>query len=170
MNPTTALLVIDIQRGLFSKPTPVYQEQRLLDIINDLVSRAHAARAQVVIVQHENDSFLAPASDGWQLHPSLKPGEHYLSVRKHHASAFNGTDLKAELAARGVTRVVIVGVVTQGCVKATCQDAIKLGYETVLVKDGHSSYAKDAAQLIETWNQRLASEGANVKPAAEIEF
>lgn len=170
MGKNTALLVIDVQRGLFAKSTPVYHGQQLLDTINGLVARAHEAGAPVAFVQHENESYLAPGTDDWQLHSSLEPLQGDLRIRKRHGSSFQDTDLKAELAARGVTRVVIAGLVSHGCVKATCEDALRLGYETVLVRDGHSSYSRDAAQLIETWNQRLELEGAAVVLASEVEF
>jgi hypothetical protein len=38
----------------------------------------------------------------------------------------------------------------------------------VLAGDGHSSYSKDAARLIEEWNRKLGEAGAVVLPAAQI--
>jgi len=64
--------------------------------------------------------------------------------------------------------VVVSGLVTHGCVRATCQGALALGYAVALVADGHSSYSKDAARLIEAWNCTLAEAGAVVLPAAEV--
>jgi hypothetical protein len=38
------------------------------------------------------------------------------------------------------------------------------------VKDGHSSFSKEAPQLIEEWNKKLGRLGAELKAAEEVEF
>jgi hypothetical protein len=48
--------------------------------------------------------------------------------------------------------------------------ALQLGYEVILVSDGHSSYSKDAAQLIDKWNRNLSELEAGLIPASEITF
>ncbi len=165
-----ALLVVDVQRELFAKSTPIYQAERLLANVNALVARARAAGAPVFFVQHSSDRILAKGSEGWQLHPALQPSAGDGRVDKLHGSAFEGTGLGAELAARQVDRVVVAGLVTHGCVKATCLDAVRLGYGVTLAGDAHSSYSKDAARQIEQWNGKLATAGVQVRPTAEIEF
>jgi hypothetical protein len=42
------------------------------------------------------------------------------------------------------------------------------GFKVVLVSDDHSSFSKDAAQLIEKWNQAFQEKGANVVEAREV--
>jgi nicotinamidase-related amidase len=162
----TALLVIDVQHGLFRKSTPIYRAEPLLNTIATLIDRAHAAGALVVYIQHASDKVLPFGSADWQLHPRLHPGEGDLVVHKQHGNAFEDTSLHAELAGRGVGRVVVTGLVTHGCVKATCLGGLELGYEVVLAEDGHSSYSKDAARLIEEWNRKLGEAGAQVVPAS----
>lgn len=44
------------------------------------------------------------------------------------------------------------------------------GYKVVLVSDGHSSYSKDAAQLIEQWNRVMSEKGAEVVEAQKVKF
>jgi nicotinamidase-related amidase len=166
----TALLVIDVQQGLFRKSTPIYRAEPLLNTIGTLIERAHAAGALVIYIQHASDKVLPFGSQDWQLHPQLHPGENDLIVHKQHGNAFEDTPLQAELAGRGVGRVIVTGLVTHGCVKATCLGALALGYVVVLAEDGHSSYSKDAAQLIEEWNRRLGEAGAVVIPAAQVGF
>ncbi len=168
--PGSALLVIDVQRELFAKPTPMHRAEALLDNINTLVERAHAAGAPVVYVQHSSPKTIPLESDGWQLHSALVPTSADVMVRKTVGNSFEDTPLHAELKARGVDRVVITGCVTHGCVKATCLGALELGYQTTLVADAHSSYSKDAARLIEEWNKKLAEAGAQVIPAADVRF
>ena len=166
----TALLVIDVQHGLFRKSTPIYRAEPLLNTVATLIERAHAASVLVVYIQHASDKVLPFGSTDWQLHPRLHPGEGDLVVHKQHGNAFEDTPLHADLASRGIKRVIVAGLVTHGCVKATCLGALELGYEVVLAADGHSSYSKDAARLIEEWNRKLSEAGAVVAPAGQIAF
>lgn len=164
----TAVLVIDVQLGLFQKSTPIYRAKELLAGINALAGRAHQSGAQVVYIQHASDKVLPYGSTGWQLHPQLQPLPGDLRIDKQHGNAFEETPLDAELRARGIRSLVICGLVTHGCVKATCLGALDLGYRVVLAGDAHSSYSKDAARLIEEWNAKLQAAGAEVAPAAEL--
>ena len=167
----TALLVIDVQIGLFKKTLPVYQAADILANINALIFRARAAGIPVIYIQHCNDSFLLKDTPDWHLHPDLCPptaGD--LRIYKRHGSAFEDTPLEKELEARGVGALVVCGLVTHGCVRAACQDALALGYRLTLAADGHSSFSKDAARLIDEWNTRWSQAGALVLPAAEIDF
>lgn len=165
-----ALLIIDVQRGLFSHGTPVYQGERLLENVCRLSERAAQAGAPVFYVQHTNKTQLIEGSEAWDLHPALHPLPADLHIKKQHGSALKDTPLLTELKQRNVHTLVITGLVTHGCVKATCQDALKHGYRVALVSDGHSSYNSDAGQLIETWNAKLAQEGAELWQAEEIQF
>ncbi len=174
---STALLVVDVQQALFERPTPIHRADELLDTLSDLVERAHAAGALVVYIRHGN-KLLQPGSSGWQLHPRLQPageptGEPVgddLVIDKTHGDAFQDTSLDAKLKARSITNVVVTGLVTHGCVRATCLGGSNRGYDVVLVADGHSSYHRQAARLIKEWNETLAASLAFVLPAAEIDF
>jgi nicotinamidase-related amidase len=165
-----ALLVIDVQQGLFQKSTRLYGAKELLATINELVERAHAASAPVFYVQHSSDKVLPFGSDEWQLHPDLHPTDGDRRVHKHRGNAFEETELDTVLKSEGVGAVVVTGLVTHGCVKNTCLGAHELGYKVVLVADGHSSYSKDAARLIEEWNRTLSGGIAEVRPARDIAF
>ena len=94
----TALLVIDVQHGLFRKSTPIFRAEPLLDTITTLVEHAHAAGVLVVYIQHASDKVLPFGSADWQLHPRLRPGEGDLVVHKQHGNAFEDTSLHGELA------------------------------------------------------------------------
>jgi nicotinamidase-related amidase len=134
-----ALLVIDVQQALFDRPTPIYKAQSLLANLQTLIECARQQGALVIFVQHSNDSLLRKDSPGWQLHPSLQPQPGDLHIYKLHGSSFEGTELGVELTGRGIQKVAICGLVTHGCVKAGCLDALKLGYQTTLISDAHSS-------------------------------
>ena len=64
-----ALLVIDVQQGLFARSTPIYHADDLLKNIGTLVDRAHRAGAPAFYVQHSSEKILVEGSDEWQLHP-----------------------------------------------------------------------------------------------------
>jgi nicotinamidase-related amidase len=162
--------VIDVQRGLFNKSTPIYQSESLLANIQLLIDSAKSAGAMVVYVQHSAEQHLVMGTEDWQLHAQLNPQPDDRQVHKRHSSSFEGTALGEELAARMVGRLVVCGLVTHGCVKATSLDALRLGYRVVVAQDAHSSYSPKAAQLISEWNARLGQAGAEVYPAAEITF
>ena len=98
---TAALLVIDVQQGLFRKSTPIYRAEPLLNTLEALIERAHAAGTLVAYIQHASARVLPFGSADWQLHPRLQPGEGDLVVHKQHGNAFEDTPLHGELAARG---------------------------------------------------------------------
>jgi nicotinamidase-related amidase len=166
----TALLVIDVQKGLFEEPTPVYQADVALSNINTLVDRAHAAGVPVFWVQHSTKTTLIEGSYSWQLHPALQPlmTDHF--TRKHHGNAFEDTPLKGELDALKVGKVVIVGLVSDGCVQATCKGAHALGYDVTLVKDAHSTDSPNGGHVIDHWNEKLSQGIVRLVATADVEF
>ena len=167
---TTALLVIDVQRGLFEKTIPIYRADELLDNIEALIARAHRAGALVVYVQHASKAALPEGSEDWQLHPRLKPLKKDFVVHKTHPSALEGTPLDEALKARKISRLVVTGLVSHGCVRATCIDAQAKGYDVILVEDGHSNYHKHAAQVVAEVNARLADGVAKLRATRAIRF
>jgi nicotinamidase-related amidase len=164
----TALVVIDVQRGIFSRPTPVFNADILLLNINSLKKQFADAGAAVFFIQHSNQKLLVAGSDNWLFHPELEISEYDIIIQKTHGNAFEGTNLKGELDAKGIRNIVITGLVTNGCVKATCIGGDELGYRVILVEDGHSSYVKGAAKLIRDWNRKLSEEFVDLYPISAI--
>ncbi|MEO7007047.1 MAG: isochorismatase family protein [Terrimesophilobacter sp.] len=70
-----------------------------------------------------------------EIMPQVAPSEDELVLVKQYASAFFGTSLSSTLQANGIDTVVIVGVSTSGCVRATAVDAMQFGFISVVVKD-----------------------------------
>jgi len=89
-------------------------------------------------------------------------------VHKLHGNAFEGTNIKEILDSKGIENIVITGLVTQGCVRATSIGGDEIGYRVILVKDGHSNYRKDAQKVIEKWNQELGKHHAELLLADEV--
>jgi nicotinamidase-related amidase len=166
----TALLVIDLQRALFTRHDPVFNDWKVIETINSLVTRAQLFGVRVVYIQHENDSFLKKGSDGWQFHPEIKPKLSDLVVHKNQGNAFLGTTLRSDLEARGIRHLLITGLVTQGCVRATSLGGLKLEYDVFLVQGAHSTYSKDAESVIEKQEAELQEAGVHLVTPEQIDF
>jgi nicotinamidase-related amidase len=67
--------------------------------------------------------------------PAAAPLEDELVVVKQYASAFFGTSLSATLRGLGVDTVVLIGVSTSGCIRATAVDAVQHGFVTLVVRE-----------------------------------
>ena len=74
----------------------------------------------------------APGSWGAQALPP-SPGE--VVVTKQYASAFFGTSLASTLHTLSVDTLVIAGVSTSGCIRATAMDALNCGFHPQVVRD-----------------------------------
>lgn len=166
----TALVIIDVQRALFERSVQVFHAETFLQNICTLMNLAHESNIPVFIFRHANKSYLARGSEGWQLHTSLEPAASDILLDKQYGSAFRDTDFEQMLQKRNIRRIVVAGLVTNGCIKATCNDAIKRGYHITLVKDAHSSFHKDAATIIEEYNHRLSEQGMGVVDTQAIQF
>lgn len=178
MTSKTALVIIDVQVGLFDE---VYDEDReVLERIQDLIARAHEAGSPVVYVQHNGWSGhpLEPGAPGYAIHPSIAPDEGDVIVQKRASDSFHDTTLQRELDALGMTQVVIVGAQTEFCVDTTCRRAASLGYGVTLVADGHTTGDRDTmttAQIVAYHNTILPqlvtpNEPIKVRPTADIAF
>jgi len=78
--------------------------------------------------------FADGAPGGWG-ELALRPGAGEPVVVKQYASAFFGTSLAATLHTAGVDTVVLAGVSTSGCVRATAMDALNSGFRPQVVRD-----------------------------------
>jgi len=165
-----ALLVIDVQKGLFTKSTPVYQAEQLLKNITTLIQKARSQGVPVIFVQHANDKTLVEGGRDWQLHPDIQPVDGELIIHKRHGDAFVDTPLQSELEKMGINLLFVTGLVTHGCVRATSLGAIGAGYRVKLVSDGHSCFSKHAAQLIQKWNQAIQETGAGLIETEAVDF
>lgn len=65
----------------------------------------------------------------------LEPAPDELVVSKQYPSAFFGTSLASTLTAAGIDTLVITGLTTSGCVRATCVDACSHGFIPIVVAD-----------------------------------
>jgi maleamate amidohydrolase len=80
-------------------------------------------------------AFAEGADGGWgEIAPPLEPKPGEPVVVKQYASAFFGTSLAATLHAAGVDTVVVSGVSTSGCIRATATDALNHGFRPQVVR------------------------------------
>jgi nicotinamidase-related amidase len=175
MNQKTALVIVDLQQGMFTLPDPLYRGDQLLRTLSDLVERARQSGTPVVYLQHDGSEGhpLAPSTPGWPIHPAVAPNENDIVVRKQHCDAFCETRLETTLKELQVTRLVVAGLQTEYCVDTTCRRAFSLGYQVVLVGDGHSTCDTEslkASAVIAHHNQVLGEVFATVQAAHEITF
>ncbi|WP_404483078.1 cysteine hydrolase family protein [Pseudomonas sp. HT11] len=162
-----ALLIIDMQNGLYDGPDKPFERERVLGTINQLIQRARSAHAPIFVAQHigPSGSPIEAGSPLWQLWPGLQVDaarDHVFN--KTRPSCFLGTDLAQQLAAAQVDELVIVGMKTQFCIDTTCRVAVELGFSVTLPEDGHTcmnTNALPAEAIIEHHNETLA--GAFVK-------
>jgi nicotinamidase-related amidase len=175
MPSDTALLIIDVQLGMFAENEPVYNSGALLATLGDLIARARVAGIPIIYVQHsggENHP-LKPGSPGWPIHLAIAPADGELIVHKRHPDSFQETNLQYELEKRGIKHLIVAGIQTEYCVDTTCRRAYSLGYDVTLVQDAHSTWDTEnlkASQIVAHHNQVLSGWFVGLKAAREIEF
>jgi nicotinamidase-related amidase len=175
MTTDTALLVIDVQKGMFAEDDPVYDGDNLLTKLSTLITQARSAGIPMIYVQHNGTSGdpLEPGSAGWPIHPAIEPAEGELVVGKWTPDSFHETTLQKELEERGIKKLVVAGIQTECCVDTTCRRAMSLGYNVTLVKDAHSTWNSrtlTAPQIIAHHNDALDGWFVTPREASEITF
>lgn len=143
LDPITALIVVDLQRGIVDSPS--------IPAVGDVVARASALtaafrrhRLPVVLVNVDGGApgrterlrAGGPFPDGWaDLIPELdrQPGD--IAVTKRTWGAFASTDLESQLRSRVVTQVVIAGIATGTGVESTARQAYEAGFNVTLATD-----------------------------------
>ena len=140
----TALLVIDVQRGLFDASPRPYEADAIVERINKLSARARAAGVPVVFIQHEYPSgLLVHGSESWLLERNLVVADSDTFVRKTTPDSFLRTTLGELLAQWKTEQLVICGYASEFCVDTTTRRAAAQGFAVVLVADAHSTHDKD---------------------------
>jgi nicotinamidase-related amidase len=166
-----ALLVIDVQRGLFDPQPRPFEADAVLGRIRALASGARKAGVPVVYIQHQSQSgFLVEGSEDWQLERSLdvQPGD--TLVHKTTPDSFLRTTLTEHLARWGCDHLVICGYATEYCVDTTTRRALALGFPVTLVSDAHTTHdaAHASAALIRSHHNVTLSQIRSFGPRAVL--
>jgi nicotinamidase-related amidase len=79
--------------------------------------------------------FFLPDTEGAEIHEAVQPLEDESIIVKHFANSFLQTELDSQLKEKGISKVVVVGMMTHMCIDATVRAAVDLGYETTFIED-----------------------------------
>jgi nicotinamidase-related amidase len=146
MNRTSALVLIDVQKGFDdprmgsdrNNPEAERNIARLLGAWRD-------AGQPVVHVQHMSrfpESPLRPQQPGNEFKPEAAPQTGEPVFQKQVNSGFIGTGLEQWLRERGVSTVVLAGLTTDHCVSTTARMAANLGFTTYVVEDASATFER----------------------------
>jgi len=133
--PKTALLVIDVQKGVVGE---AHDRDNVVANIATLVDKSRAADVDVIWIQHNSDE-MPRDSDNWQYVPELVRRDSEPLVHKAYGDSFEDTDLESVLAERSIGRLIVAGAQTDECIRSTLHGAITRGYDATLVADAHTT-------------------------------
>ncbi|MDN3495104.1 isochorismatase family protein [Planococcus sp. APC 4015] len=147
-----ALVMVDLVRAYFEPGAQLYMGDP--SSLSGAAQLLHAAREAGIPVVHTRVSYSAGGADGGyffqkvgalqefvgdtplgQIMPEVAPAGDEVTIVKQYASAFFGTTLASTLRSLGVDTVLIAGVSTSGCIRATAVDAIQSGFIPVVVRE-----------------------------------
>ncbi len=147
-----ALILIDFCEAYYDKDCDLYAEVE--DALESALRVREVARASKVPVILTNVVYQAGGLDGGRFFekaaplrnftkgnpmgafgPGLVPQDDELVISKQYPSAFFGTSLASTLTAMGVDSVLLTGLTTSGCVRASCVDAMSHGFRTGVIAD-----------------------------------
>jgi maleamate amidohydrolase len=147
-----ALILIDFVEAYFDEQSPLYAGVE--DALSAALRVRAAARAAGIPVIYTNVVYQKGGLDGGVFYrkvPALKafdsgsplgrwpeglqPADNELVVSKQYPSAFFGTSLAATLTASGIDTLIITGLTTSGCIRATCVDTMSYGFIPIVVAD-----------------------------------
>ncbi|WP_020665113.1 isochorismatase family protein [Amycolatopsis benzoatilytica] len=164
------LLLIDVQNNMLLPPAPVPDADRVATAISRLLQRARAAGAQVVHVRNNGsgDDPDVPGTPGWELVHEVRPDEHV--VDKRTPDSFAGTSLGSLLPKSAP--LVVAGMQSDFCVRATALAALERGHEVTLVQDAHATYDDElpAAEESARVDEELAKAGVKLWKSEEVVF
>jgi len=166
----TALVVVDIQTD-FAAPFGLLGRvgadmatiEPAIDRIEALIAAAREAGATVafmrVVTRPETDpqalktlmarkgtpggEALCRVDDGGADYYRVVPQPGDIEIEKLLFNSFHGTDLDAQLRARGIDTLVMTGVSTDCCVDQTARDAFHRDYHVFVVSDACAAYEPD---------------------------
>ena len=180
---TTALVLIDLQKGVLGRACAPYTAADVLKTSMDLADRFRRAGAPVILVnvawspdfkdalrQPVDQPFAPPPGglppDFMELAEGLKkPGD--LSITKRQWGAFYGTELDLQLRRRGIQTIVLGGIATNIGVESTARQAWEHGYAIILAEDATSG---QSAEMHTFAIKNILPRISKISKASEIGF
>ena len=155
-----ALVVVDMCRGFIDPSSPLgFECKEVIKANIKLVQKFRAQKLPVIftttIYRDISDAsvfrskipalnILEPESDAVSFIDELAPSLDEMIIEKKFASAFFDTDLAAYLQNLNIDSVIISGVTTSGCVRATALDAMQNNFLTIVAEDCVGDRDQDA--------------------------
>lgn len=147
-----ALIIVDFVKAYLEPESPLYAGvEQTCENCSELLA---AARRAGIPIFHSNVSYEPGTEDGGVFKKKLpllsvfdrgspladfadilQPNGDEKIITKQYASAFFATPLSESLLAAGIDTLIIAGVTTSGCIRATAVDAIQHGFIPVVVRD-----------------------------------
>ncbi len=160
---TTALVVVDLQRGIVGRTTTPHAAADVVANAAKLLRRFRELGALVVLVRvdfaADDADRLKPRAeepvpprsaigpDFAELVPELERGPSDIVITKHQWGAFYGTELDLQLRRRGMKTLVLAGIATNFGVESTARDAWERGFEQLFVEDAMSGLSPGAHEF-----------------------
>jgi nicotinamidase-related amidase len=153
---TTALVIIDLQKGITALPTEPYEAKAVVVNAAKLAEAFRNNQMLVFLVRVSSSSDgkdrLLPITDAlstagktnfsadWsEIVPELTPKHDDQIITKKQWGAFYGTDLDLQLRRRKIETIVLCGISTNIGVESTARFAYEYGYQQIFVEDAMSS-------------------------------
>jgi len=158
---TTALVVIDLQRGIVGRTTTPHAAADVVANAAKLLRRFRELGALVVLVRvdfaADDVDRLKPRAEE-QVPPRSAMAADFaeivveraasdIVITKHQWGAFYGTELDLQLRRRGVKTLVLAGIATNFGVESTARDAWERGFEQLFVEDAMSGLSPGAHEF-----------------------
>jgi nicotinamidase-related amidase len=149
----TALVVIDLQKGVVAAPTRPYPAQDVIKNAQKLVNTFRRNSMPVFLVHVDvtketglrvlsDESFprSSPMPPDWsEFVPEVTPTPTDIVITKRQWGAFYGTDLELHLRRRGIDTIVLAGISTDYGVESTARFAYEYGFQQVFAEDAMAS-------------------------------
>ncbi len=156
----TALVLIDMQKGILAMPVEPHPAAQVVALGVRLAERVLEAGGTLALVRvafsaDQADRLSQPVdapmrvpqgglpADWSELAPELEGLGAQVGVTKRQWGAFHGTELDLQLRRRGVTTIVLAGIATNFGVEQTAREAYQHGYAVVIAEDACTSVGPD---------------------------
>ncbi len=176
-----ALLIIDMQEAFLDEQSPLFVKQGrdIIPNVQKLLELFREKNFPIIFVKREHrgavdidkpriavaDIFAKTYSKGANIIEELSPKEGEIVVIKKRFSAFFYTELELILRRLGIDTLILTGVQTPNCIRATAVDGLSYDYDVYVVSDGTASETTE----IQTANLNdLKNMGAKIVDTEEI--
>ena len=154
-----ALLVVDIQNELVGRN--LYEKEKFLRSVKEAISKSRYRKDLIIYIQHNNE-FLKEGTFEWEIYGELDRYDSDPVLQKSTGNSFTNKSLGMLLKEKSISKISVCGLVTNGCVRATCLGALANGYDVTLIRSAHTCWGTDAKEKIENTESELFEKGVKL--------